>query len=50
MRSVLRQIPGGYLVKHRDGDLKYLVVFSSPEVMSSCMGCRSTCDASRTFP
>ena len=33
MRNILRQIPGGYLVKHRDGDLKYLVVFSSPEVI-----------------
>ena len=32
MRNILRQIPGGYLVKHRDGDLKYLVVFNSPEV------------------
>ena len=33
-RSVLRHVLGGYLVKHQAGELKYLFVFSSPEVMN----------------
>ncbi|KAG1652770.1 hypothetical protein FOA52_009371, partial [Chlamydomonas sp. UWO 241] len=32
MRSVLLQMPGGYLVRAQDGDLKYMVAFCSPEL------------------
>ena len=32
MYSVLRQVPGGYFVRHQDGEFKYIVVFSKPEV------------------
>ena len=31
MYSVLRQVPGGYFVRHQDGELKYIIVFSKPE-------------------
>ena len=34
MRSILRQVPGGYLVRHQDGELKYLAVFERPEVIT----------------
>ena len=26
------QVPGGYFVRHQDGDFKYLVTFNAPEV------------------
>ena len=26
------QIPGGYFVRQQDGELKYMVVFSNPQV------------------
>ena len=32
MRGALKQIPGGYFVRHQDGEFKYLVVFAHPEV------------------
>ena len=32
MYGVLRSVPGGYFVRHQDGELKYLVVFAHPEV------------------
>ena len=32
LRSILRQVPGGYLVRQQDGELRYLVAFSKPEV------------------
>ena len=32
MRGALRQVPGGYFVRHQDGEFKYLVVFAHPEV------------------
>ena len=32
MRGALRQVPGGYFVRHQDGEFKYLVVFSQAEV------------------
>ena len=28
----LVQVPGGYFVRHQDGDFKYLVAFNAPEV------------------
>ena len=31
MRSILRQIPGGYFVRRQDGELRYLLVFRKPE-------------------
>ena len=31
MKSLLRVVPGGYFVRQQDGDLKYLVAFSSSE-------------------
>ncbi|GAX78741.1 hypothetical protein CEUSTIGMA_g6178.t1 [Chlamydomonas eustigma] len=31
MRSVVRQVPGGYFLRQQDGDLKYVLVFSTPE-------------------
>ena len=31
VRSALRKIPGGYLVRQQDGDLKYLIAFSNSE-------------------
>ena len=32
IRAVLRVVPGGYLCRQQDGDLKYMVAFSSPRV------------------
>ena len=32
MRGALKQVPGGYFVRHQDGEFKYLVVFAHPEV------------------
>ncbi|GAX78935.1 hypothetical protein CEUSTIGMA_g6375.t1 [Chlamydomonas eustigma] len=31
MRSLLRQVPGGYFVRQQDGDMKFIVAFNSPE-------------------
>ncbi len=31
MRTLLMAVPGGYFVRHQDGDLKYIVAFGSPE-------------------
>ena len=32
MRGALKQVPGGYFVRHQDGEFNYLVVFAHPEV------------------
>ncbi len=37
IRSCLRVVPGGYLCRLQDGDLKYMVAFASPEVRGTGM-------------
>ena len=43
MHGVLTQIPGGYFVRHQEGELRYMVAFDEPQVhgRSLAMACGS---------